>query len=414
MPTPPHEKRTSEKRTGYLPLCPMDDATDDVVRRGPLAGVNVVELAGIGPVPFAGMVLADLGAEVVRVDRPDPGPIAAISASDPTSRGKNSIVVDLKQTPGVEVALRLAGASDILIEGHRPGVAERLGLGPHECFARNPALIYGRMTGWGQTGPLAKTAGHDINYLAVSGNLAAIGPADRPLPPLNLVADYGGGAMLLLVGILAALTHARSSGEGQVVDAAMVDGSALLASVFRGLLGSGSWIEQRESNLLDGGAPFYRTYRTRDDGFMAVGALEPQFFAALLTGLGLDPADVGDQYDRSGWESMSTRIAAEFASRSRAEWVDRFSGTDVCVSPVLTFSESLTDPHLAARRTFLEIDGIPQPAPAPRFSRTPAPIPARGRLSSTDESMASVNRILATLGYSEAEVGMLRQQRAVR
>ncbi|HUP15849.1 MAG TPA: CaiB/BaiF CoA-transferase family protein [Acidimicrobiia bacterium] len=392
----------------------MVDPTDDVVRRGPLAGVRVVELAGIGPVPFAGMVLADLGAEVVRVDRPDPGPIAAISASDPTSRGKSSIVVDLKRAPGVEVVLRLAGASDILIEGHRPGVAERLGLGPEECSARNPALIYGRMTGWGQTGPLATTAGHDINYLAVSGNLAAIGPADRPLPPLNLVADYGGGAMLLLVGILAALTDARSSGEGQVVDAAMVDGSALLASVFRGLLGSGSWIEQRESNLLDGGAPFYRTYRTRDDGFVAVGALEPQFFAAFLTGLGLDPADVGDQYDRSRWESMSARFAAEFASRSRAEWVDRFSGTDACVSPVLTFSESLTDPHLAARRTFLEIDGIFQPAPAPRFSRTPAPIPARERLSSTDESMAEVNRILGTLGYSEAEVGMLRKERAVR
>ena len=392
----------------------MVDPTDDVVRRGPLAGVKVVELAGIGPVPFAGMVLADLGAEVVRVDRPDPGPLAAISASDPTSRGKAPIVVDLKRAPGVEVVLRLAGASDILIEGHRPGVAERLGLGPNECLARNPALIYGRMTGWGQTGPLAATAGHDINYLAVSGNLAAIGPADRPLPPLNLVADYGGGAMLLLVGILAALIHARSSGEGQVVDAAMVDGSALLASVFRGLLASGSWIEQRESNLLDGGAPFYRTYRTRDDGFMAVGALEPQFFAALLTGLGLDPADVGDQYDRSAWDVMSARFEAAFGSRNRDEWVDRFAGTDACVSPVLTFSESLADSHLAVRGTFVDIDGIPQPAPAPRFSRTPPSIPAGARPSSNDDSTARTNRILETLGYSQAEVGMLRQERAVR
>ena len=384
------------------------------MRPGPLAGVKVVELAGIGPVPFAGMVLADLGAEVVRVDRPDPGPLAAISASDPTSRGKDSIVVDLKQAPGVEVVLRLAGTSDILIEGHRPGVVERLGLGPIECLARNPALIYGRMTGWGQTGPLATTAGHDINYLAVSGNLAAIGPTDRPLPPLNLVADYGGGAMLLLVGILAAITHARSSGEGQVVDAAMVDGSALLASVFRGLLASGSWIEQRESNLLDGGAPFYRTYRTRDDGFMAVGALEPQFFAALVTGLGLDPADVGDQYDRGVWPTMSARFEAAFGSRNRAEWVDRFAGTDACVSPVLTFSESLADSHLAARGTFVAIDGTAQPAPAPRFSRTPLPIPAGARPSNSDESVARTNRILETLGYSQAEIGMLRQERAVR
>jgi alpha-methylacyl-CoA racemase len=220
--------------------------------------------------------------------------------------------------------------------------------------------------------------------------------------------------MLLLVGILAAITHARSSGEGQVVDAAMVDGSALLASVFRGLLASGSWIEQRESNLLDGGAPFYRTYRTRDDGFMAVGALEPQFFAALVTGLGLDPADVGDQYDRGVWPAMSARFEAAFGSRNRAEWVDRFAGTDACVSPVLTFSESLADSHLAARGTFVEIDGAAQPAPAPRFSRTPLSIPAGARPSSNDESVARTNRILETLGYSQAEIGMLRQERAVR
>ena len=392
----------------------MDDPTDDVIARGPLTGVKVVELAGIGPVPFAGMVLADLGAEVVRVDRPDPGPLAAVGAFDPTSRGKDSIVVDLKRAPGVEVVLRLADACDILIEGHRPGVAERLGLGPEECHARNPALIYGRMTGWGQTGPLAATAGHDINYLAVSGTLSAIGPADRPLPPLNLIADYGGGAMFLLVGILAALTHARSSGEGQVVDAAMVDGSALLASVIRGLFASGSWVERRESNLLDGGSPFYRTYRTRDDGFMAVGALEPQFFAALLAGLDLDPADLGDQYDRSGWEAMSARFEAAFGSRNRAEWVDRFAGSDACVSPVLTFSESLADSHLAARGTFVDIDGTSQPAAAPRFSRTSPPNPAGARPTNRDESTATTNRILETLGYSQEEIGMLRQERAVR
>jgi alpha-methylacyl-CoA racemase len=392
----------------------MVDPTDDVVPGGPLAGVTVVELAGIGPVPFAGMVLADLGAEVVRVDRPDPGPLAAVLGTDPTSRGKDSIVVNLKQAAGVGVVLRLAAASDILIEGHRPGVAERLGIGPDECLSRNPALVYGRMTGWGQTGPLAATAGHDINYLAVSGTLAAIGPFDRPIPPLNLVADYGGGAMVLLVGILAALTHARASGKGQVVDAAMVDGSALLASVFRGLLASASWIEQRESNLLDGGAPFYRTYRTRDDRFMAVGALEPQFFAALVAGLGLDPSEVGDQYDRSCWKAMSARFEEAFGSRNRAEWVGRFSGTDACVSPVLTFSESLADTHLAARGTFVNVDGISQPAPAPRFSRTPSSGPAGARPSNYEETTARTNRILETLGYSEAEIGMLRQQRAVR
>lgn len=392
----------------------MADPTEEVVARGPLAGVKVAELAGIGPVPFAGMMLADLGADVVRVDRPDPGPLAAIGAFDPTSRGKGSIVVDLKQPAGVEVVLRLAGTCDILIEGHRPGVVERLGLGPNECFARNPALIYGRMTGWGQTGPLAATAGHDINYLAVSGSLAAIGPPDRPLPPLNLVADYGGGAMLLVAGILAALTHARSSGEGQVVDAAMVDGSALLASVIRGLAASGSWIERRESNLLDGGAPFYRTYRTRDHQFMAVGALEPQFFAALLAGLGLDPADLGDQYDRSGWEAMTARFEAAFGSASRSEWVDRFAGTDACVSPVLTFSESLADPHLAARGTFVDVDGTLQPRPAPRFSRTPPPNPAGARPDTPDESMARTDHILHTLGYSQGEIGMLRRERAIR
>lgn len=386
---------------------------DDSRPRGPLAGLRVVELAGIGPVPFAGMVLSDLGADVIRVDRPDPGPIAAISASDPTARGKHSIAVDLKTAAGREVVLRLAGAAEILIEGHRPGVAERLGLGPEECFGRNRALVYGRMTGWGQFGPLASAAGHDINYLAVSGNLSAIGPANQPYPPLNLVADYGGGAMLLLVGVLSALLHARSSGQGQVVDAAMVDGSVLLASAFRGLLASGAWVEGRESNLLDGGAPFYRTYRTRDGGFVAVGALEPQFFGALLKGLGIDPADVTDQYDRSGWVNMAARFEAEFASRSRAEWVERFAGTDACVTPVLSFSESLTDSHLVARSTFLEIGGISQPAPAPRFSLTPTAVAHVSNPEGSDSSDADVDRILGLLGYSEGEIGVLRRQGAV-
>ena len=392
----------------------MVDSSWGTVPAGPLAGVKVVELEGIGPVPFAGMVLADLGAEVVRVDRPDPGPVAPFLTSDPTTRGKSSIVIDLKHAAGVELALRLAGSADILIEGHRPGVTERLGLGPGECLARNHALVYGRMTGWGQSGPLATTAGHDINYLAVSGTLSAIGPADRPSPPLNLVADYGGGAMLLVIGVLAALTHARSTGEGQVVDAAMVDGSALLASIFRGWLASGVWVEKRESNLLDGGAPFYRTYATSDGAFMAVGALEPQFFAALRDGLGIPEAEIPDQYDPTGWPGMSARFEAAFAARTRAEWVERFSGTDACVSPVWSFSESLVDSHMAARSTFIDLGGVPQPAPAPRFSRTPAPIPsdphAPGPGSSTDEA----DRILGALRYTEGEIGKLRRDRAVR
>jgi alpha-methylacyl-CoA racemase len=325
------------------------------------------------------------------------------------------VVVDLKQAAGVEVVRRMAGSAAVLIEGHRPGVAERLGVGPEDCLARNPALVYGRMTGWGQAGPLAATAGHDINYLALSGSLAAIGPASRPYPPLNLVADYGGGAMLLLIGVLSALLHARSTGEGQVVDAAMVDGSALLATVFRSLLAAGDWVEGRESNLLDGGAPFYRTYRTGDGGFLAVGALEPAFFSDLLEGLGIDPSDVADQYDRTGWAAMSARFEERFASLSRGEWLERFRGTDACVSPVLTFSESLADEHLRARRTFVEVDGIPQPAPAPRFSRTPArtPGPSVDRVVAQDP-VAATDRLLGILGYNRAEIGMLRRKRAVR
>jgi alpha-methylacyl-CoA racemase len=312
------------------------------------------------------------------------------------------------------VVLRLAAGCDILIEGHRPGVAERLGLGPEDCLARNRSLVYGRMTGWGQLGPLAATAGHDINYLALSGNLSAIGPVERPYPPLNLVADYGGGAMLLLVGVLAALVNARLTGEGQVVDAAMVDGSALLASMIRGWLAAGSWQEGRESNLLDGGAPFYRTYATSEGNFVAVGALEPQFYAALKAGLGIPPEDLANQYDRGGWAEMAARFESIFASRTRDEWVERFSGTDACVSPVLSFAESAGDAHMAARNSFVEIGGVIQPAPAPRFSRTPASIARNGSTSNPVPPGQGANRILSALGYSEEEVGMLRRDRAVR
>jgi alpha-methylacyl-CoA racemase len=375
---------------------------------GPLKGVRVVELAGLGPVPFAGMVLADLGADVIRVDRLDPGPVATLFSADPTARGRRSIALDLKQAPAVEVALRLVETAEILVEGFRPGVTERLGLGPRACLERNPALVYGRMTGWGQTGPLAPTAGHDINYLAIAGTLSAIGPVDQPLPPLNLVADYGGGAMLLLVGILSALTHARATGQGQVVDAAMVDGASLLASIVRGALASGMWTDRRQSNLLDGGAPFYRTYRTGDGGFVAVGALEPQFFAALLNGLELEADRLPAQYDRSGWPFLQRAIEERFAAYPRSHWEAIFAGTDACVTPVLSWAESAANEHLLARSTLIEVAGVRQPAPAPRFSATPAGMPVPAGPAGLDTEL-----ILGSLGYSQADLSKLKAEKAV-
>lgn len=375
---------------------------------GPLQAVSIVELAGIGPVPFAGMVLADLGASVIRVDRPDPGPLATAFGRDPTARSRRSVCIDLKQRAGLEVVLKLVGRADILIEGLRPGVAERLGVGPEACLELNPALVYGRMTGWGQFGPLSGTAGHDINYLSISGTLSAIGPAEMPMPPLNLVADYGGGAMLLLVGVLAALTHSRSTGRGQVVDAAMVDGSALLPAIVRGALAAGTWTEQRQANLLDGGAPFYRTYRTSDDGFVAVGALEPEFYAALLAGLELDSDGLPGQYDIDQWPRLASRLADTFGSRPRVYWEEVFAGTDACVTPVLSLSESLAHPHLVARKTFIEIGGVAQPAPAPRFSFSVLDTPREASVPGAD-----TDPVLMELGYNEYEIGMLRRTGAV-
>jgi crotonobetainyl-CoA:carnitine CoA-transferase CaiB-like acyl-CoA transferase len=339
---------------------------------GPLAGVRVVELAGLAPGPFGCMVLADLGADVVRVDRP-----SSPSPDGPVQRGRRVTVLDLKSASGVAGLLRLADCADVLVEGYRPGVAERLGFGPSICLDRNPRLVYARMTGWGQDGPLAARAGHDIDYLAVSGALEPLGRADdRPYAPMNLLGDFGGGGMLLAVGVLAALLERERSGAGQVVDAAMVDGSALLTAFLHGMLGAGAWTEPRGRNLLDGGAPFYDTYRTADGGFMAVGALEPRFYAALLTGLGLDgEADLPDQYDRAGWPELRQRFADRFAQRSRAEWTVVFAEVDACVAPVLAPAEASQHPHNAARGTFVELGGIPQPAPAPRFSRTPAAVP---------------------------------------
>lgn len=342
---------------------------------GPLHGLRVVEIASIGPGPFAAMVLSDLGAEVTRVDRVGGG----AGVGDPLLRGRSSIVTaDLKTEAGVAAVLRLVEESDVLIEGFRPGVAERLGFGPDVCAARNPRLVYGRVTGWGQTGPRAAQAGHDIDYLAVAGALHPIGEAGGgPVPPLNLVGDFGGGGMLLVVGVLAALFERDTSGSGQVVDAAMVDGASLLMAFHHGLLAGGLWSDRRGDNLLDGGAPFYRCYRTADDRYMAVGAIEPQFYAALLEGLGLTGEDLPDQYDRAGWSNLGGRFAAVFAGRTRDEWEAVFAGRDACVVPVLTPTEAPVDAHLVARKSFVEIDGVVQPAPAPRFSRSETQVPGR-------------------------------------
>lgn len=346
--------------------------------RGPLAEVRVVELAGIGPAPFAGMVLSDLGAAVTRVARPGDLGHSVVPGTDVLNRGRTHVAADLKSAAGVATVLGLVDTADVLLEGFRPGVAERLGVGPRECHARNPQLVYARMTGWGQHGPLAPRVGHDINYLAITGGLAAIGePGRKPVVPLNLVADFGGGGMLCVVGILAALVERTSSGEGQVVDAAMCDGANLLLAMAHGMRAAGMWRDERGTNLLDGGAPFYDTYRCADGGYVAVGALEPQFWAALVTTLGL--SDLPAQHDRDRWPELRARLTETFASKSRDEWAGVFADIDACVTPVLTLSEAAGGAHLAARATLVDIDGVVQPAPAPRFSRTP------GRIATADD-----------------------------
>lgn len=375
---------------------------------GPLRGLVVTELAGLGPAPFCGMVLADLGATVIKIDRVGGVGLFPDTRYDVLNRGKRAIAVDLKTAEGAEVALRAVASSEMLIEGFRPGVAERLGVGPAKCLARNPALVYGRMTGWGQEGPLADRAGHDIDYIALSGALHPIGPRDRPIPPLNLVADFGGGGMLLALGVLAALTHARATGEGQVVDAAMVDGSALLTASHHGFIADGWWAPERETNLLDGAAPFYTTYETSEGGHVAVGALEPQFFAELLAGLGIAPDEVGAQNDREAWPAMRRLFAGRFASRTRDEWAEHFVATDACVAPVLSLVEAPAHPHNRRRGTFVEIDGAVQPAPAPHFqvTATETPHPAEPTGKSTDS-------VLEGLGFSRVEIGKLRSSGAV-
>ena len=361
----------------------MGDAARPV---GPLAGLRVLELGGIGPTPHAAMALGDLGADVVRVERPGPG-VSGLGPHDAQLRHRRWVRADLKRAEQRDLVLSLVDRADVVLEGFRPGVAERLGLGPEVCLGRNPRLVYGRMTGYGQDGPLAQRAGHDLNYLSLTGALAAIArPGERPVPPLNLVGDYGGGSMLLLVGVLAALWERERSGRGQVVDAAMVDGVSMLSQLVWSMRGVGAWQDDAGVNLLDGGAPFYDTYACADGRHVAVAALEPQFYATLLAGLGLDPQTLPPQLDPTSWPELRRRFAEALRTRTRDEWAEVFAGVDACVTPVLTWGEARVHPQLTARATVVEVEGVTQAAPAPRFSRTPPRPPAAPRVADdTDE-----------------------------
>ncbi|MEJ8821075.1 CaiB/BaiF CoA-transferase family protein [Variovorax humicola] len=349
---------------------------------GVLSGIRVLEFEAIGPGPFGTMLLADMGADVIRIDRPvahsDLGPKSTGPRIDITGRGRRSVTLDLKQSEAVATALELIGRADVVVEGFRPGTMERLGLGPEAALARNPRLVYGRMTGWGQTGPLAERAGHDLNYIALSGVLSGIGPAGgKPTVPLNLVGDYGGGGMLLAMGVLAALLNVQRGGAGQVVDAAMIEGAAQLGAVFWGMIASGNWKEERGSNWLDGGAPWYDSYRTSDGHYMTVGAVEGRFYAELIDKLGLAGAGLPSQHDRKGWPRMREVFEKTFAGRTRAQWCEIFDGSDACVAPVLGFSEAALHAQHRARGSFVDVGGVIQPGPAPRFSATPSALPQR-------------------------------------
>jgi len=339
-----------------------------VIVAGPLRGLRVLEFAGLGPAPFACMLLADMGAEVVTIDRPQS---RVGDARNVVQRGRTVVQLDLKEPTGREEAWALVDHADVLVEGFRPGVMERLGLGPEAAHQRNPQLVYGRMTGWGQQGPLARTAGHDINYISLSGALHAIGPRERPVPPLNLLGDYGGGSLYLVSGILAALFERQQSGHGQVVDAAIVDGAASLMSQFVGMKLRGTFVEERESNMLDGAAPYYTVYETADGRHMSVGAIEPQFFSELCETIGVGPEWSAVQNDRSRWPELRNVLGAVFRTRTRDEWTQLLQDTDSCVSPVLSLGEATSHPHSVVRNAFIDVDGVRQPAPAPRFSRTP-------------------------------------------
>ncbi|MEE8079333.1 MAG: CaiB/BaiF CoA-transferase family protein [Pseudomonadales bacterium] len=370
---------------------------------GPLQGYRIIELAGIGPGPFCGMMLSDMGAEVIRIDRLRSG---GTRPRDVLARNRLSVAIDLKSPAGVATVLRLVESADALFEGFRPGVTERLGLGPQDCQARNPKLVYGRMTGWGQDGPLASAAGHDINYIALTGALHAIGrPGEKPVPPLNLVGDFGGGGMLLAYGLVCALLEAQKSGEGQVVDAAMVDGAASLMAMFYTMSAGGMFTDQRGSNLLDGGAHFYDTYETSDGKYICIGSIEPQFYALLVEKAELDPERFSAQMDASQWPAFKDEISAVFKSKTRDEWCEIMEGTDICFAPVLSVFEAPDHPHNKARNTFVEFDDMTQPAPAPRFSRTVPELSHPSRMPGED-----TEAVLLDCGFNADEVSQLREQ----
>jgi len=386
---------------------------------GPLEGVRVVELAGIGPAPFCAMLLSDMGAEVIRVDRASNvghddsrvgGPAGEEHRFNLLARGRRNIAVDLKNPAGVAAVLRLIDRADALVEGFRPGVMERLGLGPSVCLPRNPRLVYGRMTGWGQDGPIAQVAGHDINYIALSGVLHTIGEADRPpVPPLNLVGDFGGGALYLAMGVLAGIISARVSGKGQVVDCSMVEGSASLMTMMYAALASGAWVEERGHNRTDGGAHYYHVYETKDGEYVSVGSIEPQFYALLLKHTGIEGEVLPEQTDRATWPAMQERLARIFKTKTRAEWTEIMQKTDICFAPVLRMSEALTHPHNRHRASFIEIDGIAQPAPAPRFRGTPSQVqrpPAR--------IGEHTDAVLRDWGFVADEIASLHQSGAIK
>ena len=374
--------------------------------QGPLQGLKIIEFAGIGPAPFCGMLLSDLGADVVRIDRiggPRGGSRPAADRFSVTQRGRRSIAFDLKSPAAIEACLKLFESADVVFEGFRPGVMERLGLGPEVALKRNPKLVYGRMTGWGQTGPLAKAAGHDINYIAISGALHAIGTGEKPIPPLNLVGDFGGGALYLAFGLLAGVIHARATGQGQVIDAAMTDGAASLLAMFYGFKALGMWTGERRDNMLDGGAHFYDTYKCADGKWVALGSIEPQFYALLMEKAELSDPHFQQQMNRAEWPALTEKLAAVFAQKTRDEWCALMEGTDVCFAPVLDFDEAPKHPHNAARDTFVDIDGVMQPAPAPRFSATPGAVQGGPPVIGGDTETA-----LADWGFSAAEIDALK------
>ena len=373
---------------------------------GPLSGTKIIELAGIGPGPFCGMLLADMGAEVIRVDRAGSAPRRAV---DVLTRGRKSIAVDLKSDAGKEAVLKLCESADAIFEGFRPGVTERRGLGPNDCMARNEKLVYGRMTGWGQEGPMAQAAGHDINYISLVGALHGIGEkGGKPVPPLNLVGDFGGGGMMLAYGLVCAMLEAQKSGKGQVVDTAMVDGAAILMGMFFTMMGVGAYSMERGTNLLDGGAHFYGTYETKDGKYISLGSIEPQFYALLVEKAGLDTERFSAQMDGGRWDEFKAELTQVFKTKTRDEWRELMEGTDVCFAPVLALDEVHEHPHNIARNSFLEIDGIVQPAPAPRFSRSEPATPTGSRLPGQDSRV-----VLQDAGFTDAEIDSMISSGAV-